>query len=85
MLLGNKNNRMIFVARQPKSLAFNFAELILKLVSMARIELALHAPKARVMPFHYTEKNWSSRYDSHVDIGWTPTRLISDCIKLGAE
>ena len=26
------------------------------MVSMARIELALHAPKARVMPFHYTEK-----------------------------
>lgn len=25
------------------------------MVSMARIELALHAPKARVMPFHYTE------------------------------
>jgi len=23
---------------------------------MARIELALHAPKARVMPLHYTEK-----------------------------
>jgi hypothetical protein len=32
------------------------AELILKLVSMARIELALHGPKPRVMPFHYTEK-----------------------------
>ena len=33
------------------------AVLILKnLVSMARIELALHAPKARVIPFHYTEK-----------------------------
>jgi len=28
------------------------------LVSVARIELALHAPKARVIPFHYTEKNW---------------------------
>ena len=26
------------------------------LVSVARIELALHAPKARVIPFHYTEK-----------------------------
>ncbi len=25
------------------------------LVSMARIELALHAPKARVIPFHYIE------------------------------
>ena len=26
------------------------------MVSMARIELALHAPKARVMPFHYALK-----------------------------
>jgi hypothetical protein len=30
-----------------------------KMVSVARIELALHGPKPRVMPFHYTEKNWS--------------------------
>ena len=25
------------------------------MVSVARIELALHGPKPRVMPFHYTE------------------------------
>ena len=52
------------------------------LVSVARIELALHAPKARVIPFHYTEKNWSSHYDSHVNVRWTPTRLLSDCKKM---
>ena len=54
-VLRNKNNRKVFVARHPK-VSFFIAEPFLKLVSMARIELALHAPKARVMPFHYTEK-----------------------------
>ena len=54
------------------------------MVSVARIELALHAPKARVMPFHYTEKNWSSHYDSHVDKRWTLLTLKNDCIKIGA-
>ncbi len=36
-----------------------------KLVSMARIELALHAPKARVMPFHYIENIWLRIWDSN--------------------
>ena len=41
------------------------------LVSMARIELALHAPKARVIPFHYIEiktfggDNWT-RTSNHL-------------------
>ena len=34
-----KNNRMVFVARQPKSLALKFAEPILKLVVPTRVEL----------------------------------------------
>jgi hypothetical protein len=38
------------------------------LVSVARIELALHAPKARVIPFHYTEKTGS--------ICWVRTNLF---------
>ena len=36
------------------------------LVSVGRIELPLHAPKARVIPFHYTELTWLRRQDSHL-------------------
>jgi len=44
---------------------------------MARIELALHAPKARVMPFHYTEKRLAEV------IGFEPMILISKTSALG--
>jgi hypothetical protein len=36
------------------------------LVSVGRIELPLHAPKARVIPFHYTELTWLRRQDSNL-------------------
>ena len=39
---------------------------------MARIELALHAPKARVMPFHYTEINWSRNTRRYVIYNFCP-------------
>ena len=29
----------------------------------------------------HSEK-WSSHYDSHVNVRWTPTRLLSDCKKM---
>ena len=38
-----------------KSEASTYSATVACLVSVGRIELPLHAPKARVMPFHYTE------------------------------
>ena len=38
-----------------KSEASTYFATVAWLVSVGRIELPLHAPKARVIPFHYTE------------------------------
>ena len=56
------------------------------LVSVERIELALHAPKARVIPFHYTEiKTGAVIFILTTLPRWAPRQLIPYRIKLGAQ
>ena len=71
-----------------KSEASTYFATVASLVSVGRIELPLHAPKARVIPFHYTEWTWLRRQDSHLrspayETGgddWTP--LLRDILSI---
>ena len=58
-----------------------------KLVSVARIELALHGPKPWVIPFHHTEKNWCPMTESNCQLMITKHLLyhLTNSAKLGTQ